>query len=112
MRATLVTTRNEWRGACGDTAKSFNHIGRAFDLRHVRLGADDDEIVVHDIAAVHTPTLIDELVLGWPVVNQHDIGIATAGSVKRLTSAQSHHLDLDAGLCLEARQHETEQARL
>ena len=62
-------------------------IFKAANMRRIGIGPDNDEIVVHHVAAVDAKAVGDELVLADPVVDQQRIGVAARADRKRLASA-------------------------
>jgi hypothetical protein len=111
VRATLVAARDEGRVAGGQLLQALDDVG-ALHAGRVGLGADEDEVVVHDRVALDAEAVGDELVLGLLVVHEHHVGIAAAAGVQRLAGAQRHHLDVDAAGLLELGQQVGEQAGL
>jgi hypothetical protein len=110
--AALVAARDEGRlGRFDRFAQAFEDV-LAGRLGRVGLGADDDEVVVHDFLALDAEALGDELLLGGLVMHEDDVGIAAARHVERLAGAQGDHAHLDAAGLLEGRQQVAEEAGL
>ena len=79
MGAAVVAARNENRPRAGDPGERQAGFAQAADARRVALGADDDEVVEHDVAAGEAVPGGDEGALGGPVVGQKNINIARPG---------------------------------
>ena len=62
-----------------------------------RIGArpDNDEIVVHHVAAIDAVAVGDELVLADAIVDQQRIGIAARADRQRLAGADRDHMNAD-----------------
>ncbi|MGY4339084.1 hypothetical protein ACVWW3_003990 [Bradyrhizobium sp. LM2.9] len=84
----------------------------AGDLRRIALRPDNDEVVVHDIEALHALPFGHELVFGRPVMDEHDVCIAAPPDVERLARADGNHFHIDAADLREQRQQIAEQPRL
>ena len=66
-------------------------------MRRIGVGSDDDEIVVHHVAAVDAKTVGDKLVLADAIVNQQRIGVAARADRKRLAGADRDDVHAQAG---------------
>ena len=84
--------------------------GRALDARGVARWAQQDEVVVHDEAAVHAHALVDDLLLGAGRVHEHDVGVAALAHRQRLAGADGDDLDVVAAVLLEHGHQDVEQA--
>jgi hypothetical protein len=111
MRATFVAARDEGRVGRGHLLQGGHHI-LAGGAGRVSPGADEHEVVVHDLLAPGRETVGDEFLFGHLVVHEQHVGIAAARHVDGLAGAQGHHLHVDARGLLEQRQDVAEQARL
>jgi len=110
MGAGLVAARDEV-GALGlDRTERRNDVLRALDAGRIGLRADQDEVVIHHGVALDAKTFGHKFFFRRFGVDEHDVGIAAAGGIERLSRALCHHLHVDAGLGLEHRQDVTEQA--
>ena len=74
------------------------------------LGPDDDEIVVHHVAAIDAEAVGDELVLADAIMHQERIGVAARADRKRLSGADRDDVHAQAGRGVEDRQDVLEQA--
>ena len=81
-------------------------------MRRVRLRSDNDEVVVHEVKALHALSFGHELVLGRPVMHEHDIRIAASPDIERLSRADGDDFHLDSARLGEAGQKIAEQAGL
>jgi len=111
VRAALVASRDEGRIGGGH----FFHGGHdvtAFGAGRVGLGADQHEVVVHDLLASRGKTVGHKLLFGHLVVHEEHVGIAPARHVDGLARAQRDHLHVDAAGSSELGQQKREQARL
>src|SRR5208337_642006 len=87
VRARLVAAGDERRFAVGNALERFGRRLSAFHMCRVGRRADDDEIVVHNIAPVDAVTVSDELVLQFARVYQHNIDVARFAQFERLACA-------------------------
>jgi len=109
VRAGVVAARDEFRLSLAQLAEGGDDVARAAQRQRILLRADQDEVVVHHVAAVHAVAVGDELVLGRPSMHQHHIDVAVLAQFERLAGADRNHVYLDAVLCLEGRQDRLEQ---
>ena len=79
-------------------------------MRRIGVRPDNDEIVVHHVAAIDAKTVGDELVLADPIVDQERIGVAARADRKRLAGADRDDVHAQAGRCAKDRQDVLEQA--
>ena len=109
-----LSSPREANGALGrrDLPQGGRGVGRAGDAGGVALGADDDEVVVHDVEALHALSVGDELLLVGLGMDEQHVAVAVAGVLDRLPGADGDHAHLDPGLVLKQRQDVAEQARL
>jgi len=107
----LSPRENEGRFCGFDAAQAFEDV-LAGCFGRVGLGADDDEIVVHDFLALDAEALGDEFFLGGLVMDEDHIGIAAPRQIERLAGAQGDDAHLDAVGLFENRQHVAEEAGL
>jgi hypothetical protein len=112
MRPRVVAPRDEGRLGGGDFLQCVNDVLVAGDVCRIALRSSDDEIVVHDVVALHALSFGHELVLGWPVVNEDHVRIAPPPDVERLAGAHRDHFHVDALGLRELRQQVTEKPRL
>src|SRR5581483_6999361 len=71
----VVAARDERGLGIGDSAKGGHNVLRAGNARGVLGRADDDEVVVHDVEALHAPAVGDELLLGGLVVHEQHVAV-------------------------------------
>jgi hypothetical protein len=90
----------------------FQHIFAAGDLRRIGLRAEQHEVVVHHVLALHGVALRQELLLQRLGVHQDHVGIAAPADVERLSGADRDDAHFDPGRGGEDRQQVTEQPRL
>ena len=109
--AALVAARYEVGVARSQLLEGFHDV-LALGARGVRLGAHQNEVVVHDRVALDAPAIGHKLFFGHLVVHKEHISVATAGRVQRLAGAQRNHLHIQAAGLLELRQQVREQPRL
>ena len=64
-------------------------------------GPDQDEVVIHDLAAVDAEAVLDKGKLCWPVVDEDDIAVAALADLECLSGADRDQPDLNAGLFRE-----------
>ena len=70
--------------AVADRLERGEHVLAALDLGRIGLRPDQDEVVVHDVEALHAEAVGDELLLLGLGVHEDDVGIAAAAGVERL----------------------------
>ena len=75
----------------------------------VSLGTGDDEIVIHNLKALHTLAVSNELFLRRPVMNEQHVGIALLGHLDSLACPQRDHAHFNSCLGLEQGQEIAEQ---
>src|ERR1700733_6065496 len=78
-------------------------------MRRIGGRADNDEIVVHNVAAIDAVAVGDEFVLARTVVDQERIGVAVLADHQRLAGADRNDVDAHAGRGLEDRKDIAEQ---
>ena len=110
MRAGLVAARDERRALC---LIVFSAVSMSLPPtpRRIALRPDQHEIVVHDVEALHAKAFGEELLLRRLGVHEHHVGVAAPRDIERLSGAVRDHLDLDAGLGLEASAADSRTAR-
>ena len=79
-------------------------------MRRIAVRTDNDEIVVHHVAAVDAKAVGDELVLADPIVDQERIGVAARADRKRLSGSDRDDVHAQAGRGVKDRQDVVEQA--
>ena len=84
--------------------------GLALDARGVVSGADEDEVVVHNLAAVYAVALGLELVFLRRGVRQDDVDVAVASELKSLARSDRDPLHVDAGVLEADRREIVEQS--
>ena len=94
----------------GDAAEGFGGVVQAGGMGRVGFGADDDEVVVHDVAAVDAVSVGDEAVLAGPVMDEKGVGVAAGADGKRLAGADGDDVDGESGLGLEEGENVPEEA--
>ena len=62
-------------------------------MRRIGGRTDDDKIVPGDLPARDAVALVDELLLGFGIVHQQQIGIAPPRGVERLAGSLRDHMD-------------------
>jgi len=72
-------------------------IGR-FPLRRIRARTDHDKVVPRDLPAIDAVPVGDELVLGFRIVHQDEIGVAMRRRRQRLARPLGEDPHRDAGL--------------
>ena len=82
----------------------------ALDARGVVRGADEDEVVVHNLAAVYAVALGLELVFLRRGVRQDDVDVAVASELKSLARSDRDPLHVDAGILEADRREIVEQS--
>src|SRR5215468_3288403 len=112
VRPAPVGARHERHLRSFDLLQRLEHVLSPGNLRGIRLGPDDHEVVVHDLFVVDTLPLFDELLLCRRIVHEHDVSVAAAAHVERLAGPDGHHANLDPGLLFEDRQEVLEETRL
>jgi hypothetical protein len=90
-------------------AEGRDDVARAAQPERILLRTDQDEVVVHHVAAVHAVAVGDELVLGGAGMHQHHVDVAVLAQFERLAGADRDYMHLDAILLLEHRQDDLEQ---
>src|SRR6516165_11874011 len=61
-------------------------------MGRIAAGSDNDEIIVHHVAAVNAGTIGDKLVLADAIMHQKRIGIAAGAYRERLACADCDHM--------------------
>ena len=79
-------------------------------MRRIGIRPDNDEIVVHHVAAIDAKAVGDELVLADAIMNQERIGVAARADRKRLSGSDRDNVDAQAGRGAKDRQDALEQA--
>ena len=76
-----------------------------------RIGAraNDNEIVVHHVAAINAEATSDKFIFSWPVMDQQRIGIATLTNCKSLSGANRNDVYAQASCGSKDRQDVVEQ---
>ena len=110
--AAAVAARDK-RGLCRlELRQRDDDILAATELRRVAPRADEHEVVVHDGIALDAMTFSEEFFLGGARMHEHDIGVASARHIERLSRAKRDDTNLYARLPLIDRQQVAEQTRL
>jgi len=112
MRAGVIAPRDERRLRRRDLAQRVDDVLVAGDVRRIGLRTDDDEVVVHDVEALHALPFGHEFVFGVPVVHENHVGIAPPSDVERLAGPHGDDLHADTLRFRELRKQVVEQARL
>src|SRR5690625_4997555 len=110
--AGIVTAGRKGTFTVGDSRESGNHVAAAADVSRVGLRAHDHVVVVHHLDALDAITLLDELLLGRPGMDEDDVGVTPAPGIEGLPGALGDDPHLDAGLFFEERQDVAEEAGL
>jgi len=110
--ARLVAAGNETRLRLGNPLEGIRDLWRALDPGGVVLGTDDDEVVVHDEAAILHLPFPDVLPLDRRRVHERHISFSTGRQGQRLPRADGDGLDGQAGLLLEHGHEDVEQPRV
>ena len=76
---------------------------RLTNIRRIVCGANQYEIVVHDIGALGGEAVLDKALFSGGVVYQKAVGVAATGDFKGLPCAHCHHPYVDAGGVFELR---------
>ena len=82
----------------------------AVDVRRIILRADDNEIVPGDLASDDAVAFADEFLLGFRVMYQHEIRIASPCRLKGLTRALGDDMNVNPGRQREKRQDAAKQS--
>src|SRR6185436_4774304 len=98
---TSVAARDERRLRGPDPAKSLEGVFSSLNPGRIRLGPDEQEIVVHHLESAHPMPFCDEFLLERVSVHEHDIRIPAAADVERLPGSDRDYAHLDAGLLRE-----------
>jgi len=104
VRAAVVAARGEHGPRRGDPAKRFDGVLQAADAGRVLPRPDQDEVVVHEVEALHAEAVGDELFLGSLVMDEQDVGIAIARQLDGLAGADGDDPHRNSGLLRELRQ--------
>ena len=108
--AAVVAAAGEHGAGAGDLHERLARILQAANMRRIGIGPDNDEIVVHHVAAIDAKTVGDELVLADAIVDQERIGVAARADRKRLSGPDRDDVHAQAGRCAKDRQDVVEQA--
>jgi hypothetical protein len=87
-----------------------NCVVPAVDVRRIILRADDNEIVPGDLASDDAVAFADEFLLGFRVMYQHEIRIASPCRLKGLTRALRDDINVNPGRLREKRQDAAKQS--
>src|SRR5262249_44298996 len=112
MRSRAVATRNEGCLLFLDGLKGFGDVRHALDTCRITLGANEDEIIVHNWEALYAVAFGEEILFGRFCVHEYDIRIAPSSGIESLTCALSDNLYVDSGLGCEQRQDVPKQSRI
>src|SRR5690606_7650398 len=77
---------------------------KAAGARRIRLGADNDEVVIHQVEPLDAGAIRDELFLPRLGVHEQHVGVAVSRVLDRLAGAHRNDIHGDPGLLLEDRQ--------
>src|SRR5262249_14997819 len=92
VRARLVAAGDEARLRLRDPLEGLDGLGHAFDLRRILLRPDDDEVVVHDEAAIQHLPFGDVATLELGSVGQRHVRLAPGGEGEGLARAHGDGL--------------------
>ena len=112
VRTRIVAARRERGTGTGDPPQARYRVAHAGDAGRIRGGADDHEVVVHEIEALDAEPVRDERLLGRLRVHEQHVRVAVARVADRLPGADRDHPHLDARAGGEHRQQVVEQARV
>jgi len=73
-------------------------------MGRVAAWTDNDEVVVHHVAAVDAEPIGDELVLSRPIVDEKRVGVASRPYSQRLAGTDRHNMNVQAAGGLKERQ--------
>ena len=104
MGTAPVSPGNERRAGGGQAGERIGGAFRAGNPCRVAGRADDDEVVVHDLAAVDAVALTDELALRCRIMDQQQVCIAAPREIEGLAGADRDDLDAHASGGGHARQ--------
>jgi hypothetical protein len=89
--------------------KRLRNVLYAFNTSWIVFWPDQHEVVVHNRIAFDAVPFRDERLFGRFGMDKHNISVATASNVERLTGADRDHFHGDAGLHRKERQYMVEQ---
>ena len=112
VRAAAIAPRDKRRPCLLYLPEGDGHVLRALHMSGVGLGADEHEIVVHDVVALDPLPFGHELLFQRFRMHQHHVRIAAPADIERLARAHGDHPHLDAGFPLEYRQQVLEEPGL
>ena len=101
MGTGLVPAGDEGHTGLGDGGKGLGSALHALDARRVTGRAQDDEVIVHDIAAIHTETGSHKGVLKLAGMDHHQVEGAAFRLFQGLAGPGFFHADGDTGLFAE-----------
>jgi hypothetical protein len=110
--AALVAARDERGAGGGDRRERGDRVMPAGDICRIHARTDHDEIVPGDLPAIDAVPLGDELVLGFRIMHQDQIGVAVRRRRQRLAGALGEDAHRDAGLLGECGQDVRQQTRI
>lgn len=99
--ARLVAAGGEAGAGLGDASESLGAAGEAGDPGGVVGGAEDYEVVVHDVGAADAVAVFDELQFEGRGVDEDDVGVASGGDGKGLAGADGYNPDAGVALPFE-----------
>ncbi len=97
MGAGMIAARDERRLGRRDLSHGLDDVLVAGDVRGIALRTDDDEVVVHDVEALHALAFRHELVLRGTVMHEDNVCVTPTSNIQRLTRADSDDLHGNAG---------------
>ena len=101
MGTGLVPTGDKGHTGLGDGGKGLGGALHALDARRVTGRAQDDEVVVHDIAAIHAETGGHKGILKLAGMDHHQVEGPALRLFQGLAGPGFFHADGDAGLFAE-----------
>src|SRR5215469_6675331 len=93
--ATVVTACDERRFGARDPAERRHYVLAAIDMCGVASRADQNKVVIHDLAAVDAEAAFDKGKFCRPIVHEYNIAVTALANLKRLPGADRDHPDLN-----------------
>src|SRR5437763_2986201 len=81
-------------------------------MRRIAIRSDNDEVVIHNVAAVDAEPVGNKFVLSGAIVNKERVSVTASANRERLASSDGNHVNRDATCCRENWQNVAEQTRV
>jgi hypothetical protein len=111
VRARAVAARDKRRLRRRNLAKGGENVFRAADAGRIVLWSDDHKVVIRHVETSDALAFGHEFVLGDPIMDEHDISVATATDIEGLAGSDGHDFHSDASFGSESRQQKIQKAR-